>query len=386
MTRTDTGPRPPHIFHVTDNHSPAHPGVTAVITQISRGLAAASWPVTILAAGPAGAPPPPGVTLRAFPLARLAGPWRYPRGLTDYLDRLAADPGVVLHLHGVWGAPMWLAARLAARRGLPALLSPHDMLSPWHWRHGRLRRLKKLIYWRLLAAPAFAGVSAVHAITPREARQLAGQFPGTRLEVIPNAVDLAAADAGLAAADAAPPGPQPYVLFLARLHPKKGIDLLLEAFARARGGRNFELVIVGPDDSPAYTRSLRALAAARGLTHRVRFPGPVFGPEKWALYKHAWAFCLPSRSEVVGIVNLEAAAAGVPVVTTHETGLEDWEEGGGLLIHPRVAELQAALEQVFSWSPAERTARGRELRRLVAARYSTAAVGPRWLQLYQSLT
>ncbi len=117
----------------------------------------------------------------------------------------------------------------------------------------------------------------------------------------------------------------------------------------------------------------------------ISFTGPIFGAEKWQLYRHAWAFCAPSHSETVGLVNLEAAVARVPVVSTHETGLFDWEEGGGLLVHPRAEELAQALAQVLHWSESERNDRGRALRILVEKRYSWKAVGPQWLELYASL-
>jgi len=142
---------------------------------------------------------------------------------------------------------------------------------------------------------------------------------------------------------------------------------------------------VGPDWSAAYTAGLKDLARSLGLEGRVRFPGPVFGDGKWQLYRQAQALCLPSYSEVVGLVNLEAAAARTPVITTHETGLWDWEQGGGLLVHPRVEELTGALEAVFSWTESERESRGRALRELVERRYSWEAVGPRWLELYGAL-
>ena len=85
------------------------------------------------------------------------------------------------------------------------------------------------------------------------------------------------------------------------------------------------------------------------------------------------------------MVNLEAASAELPVVTTHETGLCGWEEGGGLLVHPQVEELSRALKQVFAWSDRERRDRGQKLRQLVERRYSWQAVGPQWLELYSSL-
>ncbi len=372
------------IFHLTDNHSPAHPGVTAVVTQISRYLAGEQWPVTVLAAGTAGTPVPAGAGLVEFPLRPGTGTWRYPAGLGRYLADAVSPVDSVLHLHGVWGAPQWLGARFAARRGVAAILSPHDMLNPWHWRQGGLGRLKKLVYWRFLGEPAFRRLAVVHAITSQERDQLARCLPGRRLEIIPNAIDLQEAASALAGPEEfAPQMPEPYLLFLGRLHPKKGVDLLIEAFARAAGRRNFCLAVVGPDDSPAYTRELKARAQALGLAGRVVFPGPVFGPPKWQLYRRAWAFCLPSHSEVVGLVNLEAAAAGVPVITTYETGLDDWEQGGGILVHPRLEELTRALEQALAWSDNDRADRGRALRQLVARRYSWETVGPQWLELYR---
>jgi glycosyltransferase involved in cell wall biosynthesis len=87
----------------------------------------------------------------------------------------------------------------------------------------------------------------------------------------------------------------------------------------------------------------------------------------------------------MGLVNLEAASVGLPVITTHETGLYDWEEKGGVLVHPRVEELRCALKRVFSWSEHERQERGRKLRQLVERRYSWQAVGPQWLELYAGL-
>ena len=385
MNQSHLSSQPRRVLQVTDNHSPGHPGVTAVVTQIARYLGRQGWPVTILAAGQAEGELPPSVELEEFPLLWGGNFWRYTPDFVRYLEK-AAGSGDILHLHGVWGAPQWQAARFAAHRGLPALLSPHDMLSPWHWRDGRLRPLKKRLYWWMLAYPAFRRLSLVHAITVPERDALARQFPGIRLEVIPNVIDLEEADAALATpAESLEAMEEPYLLFLSRLHPKKGIDLLLGAFARARNRGNRRLLIVGPDWSAAYTAGLKDLARSLGLEGRVRFPGPVFGAGKWQLYRQAQALCLPSRSEVVGLVNLEAAAARKPVITTHETGLLDWEQGGGLLVHPRLEELTGALETVFSWTESERESRGQALRQLVERRYSWEAVGPRWLELYGAL-
>jgi glycosyltransferase involved in cell wall biosynthesis len=239
-----------------------------------------------------------------------------------------------------------------------------------------------------MAYPVFRHLPLIHAITASERDNLAQLFPGQRLEIIPNAVNLAEIDAALASAapDSAVKVEGRYLLFLGQLHPKKGVDLLIKAFSQIGQGTDFRLVIAGPDKSPEYTGKLKALARELGLSSpRLIFLGPIYGPGKWQLFRDAWAVCLPSHSETVGMVNLEAAAAATPVVTSHATGLFDWEEGGGLLIQPEVEDLSRGLRQVVSWNEAERFERGRRLRQMIEHRYSQEAVGPLWLDLYSEL-
>jgi glycosyltransferase involved in cell wall biosynthesis len=378
-----------HIFHITDDLSPES-GVTGMVMQLTRYLGVQGWASTILTlAGRAGAVDGE-VDLIKFPLVP-GWVWRFPRGLKSYLQQLHRIDGPILHLHGVWMGFQWSAARAARQQKIPAVLSPHGMLNRWHLRHLGFKELRKLIYWRALAYPAFRHISLIHAVTPRERDELATWLPGQCIEVIPNAIDLEAMDHLRANAgdESAPPVDEPYLLFLGRLHPVKGIDLLIEAFAQSMRAikRRFRLLIVGPESDPAYSAKLKSLVRLLGVEQKVTFLGPVFEPQaKISLYRHAWAFCAPSQTEVMGLVNLEAASAQLPVVTTHETGLWDWEEGGGVLVHPRVEELSRALQQVFSWSDTERQDRGQKLRQLVERRYTWQAVGPQWLELYAGLT
>jgi glycosyltransferase involved in cell wall biosynthesis len=377
-----------HIFHITDELSPES-GVSGMIMQISRYLAGQGWESTILSPAGRESLAPAAMNLIKFPLVP-GGVWRFPRGLKSYLRRLSRIDGPILHLHGVWMGFQWSAARVARQQKIPALLSPHGMLNSWHFRHRGFRELRKLIYWRTVAYPAFRHFPMIHAITSPERDELARWFPGQCIRVIPNAIDLEAVDSVLAKVgdESSPLIDEPYLLFLGRLHPVKGIELLIEAFAKSIRNikRRFRLLIVGPESDPSYTANLKSLVRRLGVEEKVIFLGPVFGlQEKLSLYRHAWAFCAPSHIEVMGLVNLEAASAGLPVVTTHETGLCGWQEGGGVLVHPRVEELSRALEQVFSWSESEQRDRGRKLRQLVERRYSWQAVGPQWLELYSSL-
>jgi glycosyltransferase involved in cell wall biosynthesis len=174
---------------------------------------------------------------------------------------------------------------------------------------------------------------------------------------------------------------------MGRLHPGKGIDLLMRAFARLPQNP-FRLKIAGPTQprEQAYADAVHRLAADLGLGARVSFTGIVQDHIKWQLYRHAWAFCLPSFSEVIGLVNLEAAAAGTPVITTYETGiLEEWERCGGMLIHPGEEEIYHALHAAMAWSAEERQQRGARLRALVKEQYSWERVGQQWQDIYSKL-
>jgi glycosyltransferase involved in cell wall biosynthesis len=244
-----------------------------------------------------------------------------------------------------------------------------------------------LVYWFTLAYPAFRHVTVTHTNTERERDELARDFPGQRLEVIPNALDLEEIDRMLADPDEESPAQiaSPYVLFLGRLDPQKGVDVLIGAFAQAVKGRDFRLVLVGPEYSLGYADKLKAAVQKAGLESQVIFLGPVFGLRKWRLVQNAWACCQPSRSEGMSMASLEVAAVGTPLVTTYEAGVLDWQENGGLLVHPRVEEVAEALDQVFSWDDRERQDRGRQLRQLVERRYSWKVVGPQWLGLYDEL-
>jgi glycosyltransferase involved in cell wall biosynthesis len=326
---------------------------------------------------------PDGVEIHYFPPGKLGQVWSWGVGLRSCTRRLATQlDGMhsVFHLHGVWSAPQYFAAMSACDHGVPFIVSPHGMLEPWLWDdQGWKIRIKKRLYWAVTGYPALSKASVIHAITPLEQKHLSGIFPRKRIEIIPNAIDIPEFGRGLADERGK------RILYLGRIEPKKGADILLRAFAAARISRDWTLDIAGPVWSEGYWRQLQEIVRQFDLDHRVRFLGPVFGEEKQKLIDRAWIMAVPSHSEVVGLVNLEAAVNSLPTITTHQTGLYDWESGGGILINPRDDELRRALEDVCSWSVTERRDRGLAGRRLVARRYSWQAVLPIWLSLYESL-
>lgn len=308
--------------------------------------------------------------------------WRYSGELKNKLEKLIPKVDVV-HIHGIWQYPQYIAAKLAIRYNKPFIISPHGMLEPWVMNSrniGLLKALKKNIYLKLIALSLFRKATTIHAVTEIEKENLKKYFPNTKIEIIPNGIELGTID--LHIADIKNIKPWKYILFVGRLHPIKGIELLIKAFKLINSNNEWKLKIVGPEEDKSYVRFLKNLA--RG-DKRIEFIGEVWGKQKFTLYKGAWITVVPSYSETIGLVNLESAACYTPTITTYQTGLLQWEKGGNILINPNVNELVEALKKVMSWSLEERINRGETTRKFIEKNFSSEVVGKMWIKLYSKL-
>ena len=166
------------------------------------------------------------------------------------------------------------------------------------------------------------------------------------------------------------------VLFLGRLHPKKGLSLLCDSWSKVCGGYpEAHLVIAGPD-SDAQQQSLETLVAERGIESRVTFAGMLRGEEKWAALGAASFFTLPSYSEGFSISVLEALAAGTPVILSRQCYFPEVDlYQCGLTIEPEPLALQAALRECLELSPADRFLWGARAKQLVQDRFTWPIVG-----------
>jgi glycosyltransferase involved in cell wall biosynthesis len=374
------------VLHVTEDHSAKNTGISAAVDAMTRCVPDGIRP-SIACVGGETLPVHPGVHLYSFPTTGLAKAWRFSGGSTDMLVKAVEETDIV-HLHGLWMWVQWAAARQAVRLKKPFVLTSHGMLEPWIWqRQSSLHRLKKYLYWRMIALPAFHQANIVHALTAQEVLTLTGYFPGKKPLLIPHGIDLTAADQYLSELPTPPPDQPPYFLFLGRLHPVKGIHLLLRAFARLPVN-SFQIKLAGPTQpqEAAYAESLHHLITELDLGDRVAFTGVVNGQAKWQMYRDAWTLCLPSFSEVTGLVNLEAAAARTPVLTTFESGvIPEWDRQGGLLVHPDEESILNGLKQAITWSTFERQMRGQSLRNLVETQYGWDNIGKKWADVYCGL-
>lgn len=318
--------------------------------------------------------------LKSNPLAHLFR-W-HPQMRSCILKRIKDFKPDVMHVHGAMTPIQLTAIRLAVQEGVPVILSPHGMLEPWLWsQKGALFGAMKRSYWNTFFKPVIKKVNCLHSITPLEQKNLEVDFPGTPQILISNGIAQSVMDRqAVNAADL-----DRSFLFVGRLHPKKGVDLLIQAFSQCELEEDWQLKIVGPDFDPVYGAYLRQLVLRLHMEHRILFLGPMYGDEKMDLLARAWAAVFPSHSEVVGLVNLEAAAASTPSITTRATGLHDWEESGGLLIDPDPEQLTRALTVAAAWTVEERLRLGAQARKFVQEKYSWNVIGGEWVKAYQLL-
>lgn len=292
----------------------------------------------------------------------------------------------VLHLHTPWESPNVQVARLARAANRPYILTIHGMLDDYSMAQ---RGLKKRIYMALWGRRLLEGAFKVHSTAEAELQQAHKWFPKGRGEVIPLVFDLDAYRQlpGPQPARRAFPflqGDDPVVLFLSRLHYKKGVELLIDAVAALRQrGRPVQLVITGTGED-AYVETLKARAQERGLADVAHFTGLVVGSEKVSLYETADVFALPTSQENLGYVLPEALAATTPVITTK--GVDIWPEleasGGALIIKQTAEALTDAIETLLA-DPDRRQAMGASGRQWVFQAFDADTLMRRYIDLYE---
>ena len=382
----------PNVLHAIDFYNRSNTGMTAALASVveqCQRLDRDAAQYAIVSAGYVDVAVPPGTTVETPPLTDnpLLRPWRYSPHYTDACRRLISSCGIsVVHVHGTWMYPQLAAVREAKAQQIPVILTNHGHLEQWALENkGLLNAWKKRAYLAAMDWALFGKVDVFHAITLLNRDMLHKLFPWARVECIPNSIDLDAIDAA-AGGFKRSGNVEPYILFVGRLAPQKGVDLLIQAFGVADVPPETKLLLVGPVESESYAAYLHRLISVSPRRARIEWRGPIWDEaEKVRLMTNAWLMAVPSRSEALGLVNLEASACRTPTVTTFSTGLSDWADGGGILIEPNVAVLEQAITNALAWDDAERTQRGEASRKLIADRYSTWMTGPRWMELYASL-
>jgi len=281
-----------------------------------------------------------------------------------------------LVVEGLWNFTTAGFAASRALRARPYVAFTHGMLDPWFRRTYPVKHLAKQAVWLMSDGRVLGRAGRVLFTSALEQAAAEGAFWPYRLNAQVVAYGTAAppppTPAQAAAFHAARPalGDKPYLLYLGRLHEKKGIDLLVSAFAGV-APQDLHLVVAG-SGSPDYAAALKAQASALGASDRIHFIGPLFGDAKWGAFHGAAAFVLPSHQENLGIAVLEAMACGVPVLISDKVNI--WPEvqaaGCGLVDEDTADGTRRTLTCFLDSDSPARRAMGEAGRRLFAARFS----------------
>ena len=292
----------------------------------------------------------------------------------------------VVHLHTPWAISNLQLARRLRAGGMPYVVTIHGMMDDWCMRQ---KGLKKRMFLALTGRRFLERAAQIHFTAQAEQDQTLRWIPGarSRATVAPCVIDLReyedlpGPEPAYAAFPAIDPH-QPKVLYLSRLHPKKGIEILIAAAAILRDrGLAFQVLIAGPGE-PAYQASLQRLVDDHRLGNRVQFLGMVRGTEKLSLYQAADVFVLPTYQENFGLVLVEALACATPVVTTRGTDIwHELEQAGAKIVSNEGAALAQAISDILT-DPAGAPELGRQGRQYIQRWLSKDQIAEQYEKLY----
>ena len=288
----------------------------------------------------------------------------------------------LVHTHGLFYYTSHLARHYSVKKNQPYLVSPHGMLDPWALANSRWK--KRMAGW-IFENRHLADAACLHSLCTAETEAIRACGLKQPIVQIPNGIDIP-----LQLTTSLPPWHslvepgRKVLLYLGRIHPKKGLENLIKAWSRvmAEGDTDWVLVIAGWDQD-GHSAELRKIAADMQLKRSVLFLGPQFGEDKASCYAGADAFVLPSLSEGLPMVILEAWAFGLPVLMTPQCNLpEGFASGAALSVIPQVDDLHRGLVELVTLSDNDRRLMGERGLELVKSQFSWGRITAEMLAVY----
>src|SRR5450631_1043151 len=282
----------------------------------------------------------------------------YTGNLVKWLNKNAQNYDAVI-LNGLWNYTSYGTWRALRKLNVPYFVCPHGMLDPWLQEAHPTSHFVKTVFWRLFESKVVRDARGIFYACEEE-RNLAQAFVSKskcREFVAGYGAQDVLGDANAQKALFLSKFPtlkeRKLIVFVSRIHPKKGLDLLIKAFARqSRDFPEFDLLIAGPDQV-GLTPQLIEIAAQLGIEKRIHWPGMLSGDEKWGAFRMAAFFVLPSHQENFGIAVIEAMALGVPVLITKKVNI--WHEvqlsGSGHVVLDDVDDIGRGLRYFCSLAP-----------------------------------
>lgn len=302
-----------------------------------------------------------------------SGVWK--KTVVDLLDSVRPD---IVHVNCCWTPDCAMIQRLAQKRGYKVVLTPHGMLEPWIIkRHYWTRKVPAL--W-LYQKAAVQRANCVQATAESERDNLLKLGYNSNIKVVRLGIDAESIEMKRSWKKSR------QILFLSRVHVKKGINFLVEAADVLRNELQGYKILVAGEGNADYVEAMNRMICDRGLQDIVKLIGGVYGDEKWRLFQTSDFFVLPTHSENFGLAIAESLASGTPVITTVGTPWNDLNDtNSGAWIEIGTQPLTDTLRKFLALSDEELETMGRNGRKLIETKYSAHVMAEQMMEVYKSV-
>jgi len=379
------------VLHIVHSLTPKAGGNAKVAAELTESLAKQAVNVSIFTTISKDEEEsvfhPNGVELHLFQKTFFARWWTY--HASGFRKTLLKEVNKfdIIHIHDIWHFPCYAAWYAVKKIGKPYVITMHGTLEPWALNY---KRFKKRIYSILIQKTILQEADSLHALTEDEAKNCRGFGLHNPIAIIPNGLNEEEYQNLPCSTEIEKLYPEirgkRVILFLSRIHPKKGIDLLAVALSKiATKRRNIFLMIVGPDDNKGYQKHIESILKNNNVFDKVVFTGMLSGGGKLAALSRADIFVLPSYSEGFSMAILEAMICGLPVVITNKCNFEDVARvNAGVVIEPNVSELTDALIKLLD-NPQLGKLMGENGRQMVLERFTWDKIAKQMINLYEKI-
>lgn len=379
------------VLHITPALFARNNGLAAVVASCATGQAEAGLEVTVATVDRARCDDETLIKFKVIRGQRSRMPglhqWHSSHDLRQNIVAELSSPPDVVHMHGLWLYPQYLGRCLAAQWGCPYVITLHGMLEPWGVKYHAWR--KRLSWW-FFDKKTLNGATAVVATADTEAENI--RLAGVKVPLVVIAPDVGFDgdfkgwqhndNFGRKKRSNNGASHKKQMLFMSRLHPSKGLMMLVEAIAQLRP-TDWHITVAGPDEL-GHRQAVEDYARRCGVSDWFEFIGDVQGNDKWSLLPSADLFVLPSHSENFGLVVAEALYVGVPVVTTSATPWKKMTEYKcGWICQPEVADLTRVLGVALKCSDGERREMGARGARWVREEFAEGRSVAKHVELYE---
>ncbi len=302
-----------------------------------------------------------------------SGVWK--KAVVDLLDSVRPD---IVHVNCCWTPDCAMIQRLAQKRGYKVVLTPHGMLKPWIIkRHYWTRKVPAL--W-LYQKAAVQRADCVQATAESERDNLLKLGYNSNIKVVRLGIDAESIEMKRSWKKSR------QILFLSRVHVKKGINFLVEAADVLRNELQGYKILVAGEGEADYVEDMKRMICDRGLQDIVQLIGGVYGDEKWRLFQTSDFFVLPTHSENFGLAIAESLASGTPVITTVGTPWSDLNSSeAGAWIEIGTEPLVETLRRFLCLKEDELETMGRNGRKLIETKYSAHVMAEQMMEVYKSV-